>query len=168
MWEMSIQTHTYTIPSKRRWALNCCFVIIAAGLTKAQHRTGANMCEFFHIENRAVWVSPNLMGREKTSSQNQCLLMLALNTDKAQQSNMKTLSKLASSHLKEDSHGRNYSLLPYGCVKTVKVVWVIHEDLHLCEREREKCENLVSQRSLGNQIVILTLSLTKHTVHYQS
>jgi hypothetical protein len=112
-------------------------------------------------------VSLNLMGREKTSLQNQCFLMLALNTDTAQQPNMKTLSKRASSHLKEDRHGRNYSLLPYGCVETVKVVRVIHEDLHLCdrerERERERCENIVSQRPLANQILILILSLTKHT-----
>lgn len=78
--------------------------------------------------------------------------MPALSTDGAQRLNMKTLWKRASSHLKEDSHGRNYSLLPYGGVKTVEVVRVVHEDLHLCEKENG--ENPVS--ASANQTVTLT------------
>ncbi|RXN31184.1 hypothetical protein ROHU_017256 [Labeo rohita] len=62
---------------------------------------------------------------------------------------MKALWKRASSHLKEDSHGRNYSLLPYGGVKTVEVVRVVHEDLHLCERENVSPERAFPLRTSG-------------------
>lgn len=92
-----------------------------------------------------------LNGTRKTSSRNQCYLMLALSSDKAHEDGVKP----ANTHLKEDRHGCNHTLLLYGCVETVEVIGVIHEDLHLWKWDREL--------ELVYQTVVPASSQTKHT-----